>query len=725
MRKEELRNLKRINATPKMVVMAKDNAAKLKYCTKWAQIEKSTRYDIFVRCQSRGRFFMVCVFIPSKVAAGELTPTYEIYLNKEGNEYITRILEKGKEVKWSKAMILNLGRIGDVIYNINWFPNMYKRIWQNPEGSKEIQDYFGTKEKGIWGIMEWQQAVRDKKIKEAEERVQAPWDADMKLVPDIPKAFKEWMMKEAAGEYFIFYDYSRKGAVSGYCSHCHRYVPVKQPRHNKEGRCRLCGVKVKYKVSSKIKTLGTHEYQGEIIQKIKGGVVIRQFRQMQWYRDADIKAPHSYLKEVSRILLLENGVVKGYWWGLYKNKINRWILDRNYIPYKRTYYSQRTIKLYKRNLSALKKSVLKHSAIDLWDPLPTDAANYLAVEHGNPLIEKLARIGMFGLAKDFMKRKYESGLINPDATELAKMMKIDNGRLRRLKAMDGKIDHLKWLQYEKMIDTIWPDGMIRDFGDAEFKSSDFGFLPLPLKYVKIWNYLKKQSALTGYKMARLLITWEDYMNMAHKAKADTKSEMIYKPKNLQAAHDKMVRILQKGAMEEQAKKLEKEWPKVNEVLPKLKKFEYSDGKYTILAPSGIIDIVEEGTILQHCVHTCDFYFDRIQKNETYLFFLRKADFVETPWYTLEVEPSGNIRQKRTTGDNQNKDFEEAVKFLKKWQKEFRKRMTAEEKVLGIKSNQARLDEYAKLRKDGNKVWHGRLAGKLLADVLEADFMEVD
>ena len=46
----------------------------------------------------------------------------------------------------------------------------------------------------------------------------------------------------------------------------------------------------------------------------------------------------------------------------------------------------------------------------------------------------------------------------------------------------------------------------------------------------------------------------------------------------------------------------------------------------------------------------------------------------------------------------------------------------EEKELGKKAEQARIQEYEKLRKDGNKVWHGKLAGKLLVDVLEADFM---
>ena len=94
-----------------------------------------------------------------------------------------------------------------------------------------------------------------------------------------------------------------------------------------------------------------------------------------------------------------------------------------------------------------------------------------------------------------------------------------------------------------------------------------------------------------------------------------------------------------------------------------------------------------------------------------------------PWYTLEVEPSGNIRQKRTTGDKQNKDLKKALPFLQKWQQYFKKQLTKKEKKLGEKANILRQEEYKKLRKDGNKVWHGPLAGKLLADVLEADFME--
>lgn len=727
MQKKELRSLKRINATAKMVELAKNNHKRMKYKSDYGRsIEMDTVYDLLVRCQTRGKILMVCVFLPEEIEKGKLTPAYEIYCNPEGNEYITRIVEAGQQEKWSNAMADNIGKI----YNrINFYYyrtyKQEKRIWQNEEGKETIRQFLGTEKKGLFGLIEWERKTHDWRVKEAERREKEPWDRDMELVPEIVPSFRDWMLKEAPSQYFIFYEYSRKGATEGYCSHCHKMVPISRPKHNKESRCRACGVKVRYKVSSKIQTLTTGDYSAQIIQKMKQGIVIREYVQSQWYRECDYREPKSYMHEEKRILLMDDGTVKRYYMGLYKNREHRWVLDKNYNPNISTYYHMRTVKFYNRNLKSLKKTVLKNSAIDLWDELPTDVANYITIEKVNPAVEMLARVGMFKLAEDLMKCRYDKNLLNQNATELTKILKIDAARMKRLKKMDGKVSHLRWMQYEKMANTIWPDEMIKDFGDNGFHtSSEFGFLPLPLmSYVKIWNYLKKQCEIIGESMARVKSTWMDYVNMAEKAKMDVKNDQILKPKDLKAAHTKVVMILQNGEMEKEAKKLEKKWPKVNENVKKLKKFEYSDGKFSILAPAGILDIVKEGTALRHCVHTCDYYFDRIQRDETYLFFLRRAERQDVPWYTLEVEPSGNIRQKRTTGDNQNKDFEEAVKFLKKWQKEFKKRMTEEEKKLGEMADRMRIQEYAKLREDGNRIWHGKLAGKLLVDVLEEDFME--
>lgn len=729
MRKETLRRLKRMNATPKMVKLAENNEKEMFYenAYGWMDKKKNTEFDLLVWAQPRGEYLMVCLFFPEKIAKGELTPTYEIYCNPEKDEYITRYLEAGEEKGWRMAMIDNLDMVG-YCWQDSWsrrnYPGIEKRIWQRPSGEKIIQQFLGTNKAGIDGLVEWQRKVKAKKIQEAEEREKAPWDADMNLVPEIMPSFENWMKKEAADEYFIIYEYKNgKAPDTGWCSGCQKFVPIVKPRHNKKGRC-ACGRDITFKAAGKIKTLSTGWYSGQCIQKINGGIVVREFEQYQWYRDADFTKPKSIMRENERILIMDDGTVKRYYYGSYKNKEDRFILDKGYMPTGGTYYSHRTTKLYSRNLKELKKTVLKYSAADLWNTLPMSVTRYLAIERENPVIEKLARIGMFKLAQDLMKLHYYKDMLQQDATDLAKILKIDKERLKRLRKIDGGVNHLRWYQYEKMVDRIYSDEMIADFGNAQFTTGNFGYLPVPLSYVKIWNYLKRQRELSGKSLRRLNETWKDYLNMAEQAKMDIRNERIWKPKDLTAAHNEVVLILQQGEIEKEARKLEKKWPKVNGNLPKLQKFEYADGKFAIVAPKNILDIVKEGRILQHCVHTCDFYFDRIQKDETYLFFLRRVGHEDVPWYTLEVEAGGNIRQKRTTGDNQNKDFEEAVEFLKKWQKVFVKRMTKEEKSAGEKADKARKQEYAKLRKDGNRVWHGKLAGQLLADVLEADFMAV-
>ena len=86
---------------------------------------------------------------------------------------------------------------------------------------------------------------------------------------------------------------------------------------------------------------------------------------------------------------------------------------------------------------------------------------------------------------------------------------------------------------------------------------------------------------------------------------------------------------------------------------------------------------------------------------------------------MEFEPDGTVRQKRTSGDRQNVDFNQAVSF-----KAIQPRLTEVDYRLAKVSASLRVEEFKELRKKNAKVWHGHLAGMPLADVLEADLMEV-
>ena len=246
----------------------------------------------------------------------------------------------------------------------------------------------------------------------------------------------------------------------------------------------------------------------------------------------------------------------------------------------------------------LKKSTfIKYSALDLWSELPTSVTNYIEMEKNMPVIEKLARIGMFRLAKDIIAENHDNvdALINENETEMTKMLSIDKARLKRLKAMDAGAYSLEWIQMEKTRDTIWPDEMIQDFGKNEITCTDFSFQQ-EKSYTRIYGYMKKQSRIMGEDLSQVLITWQDYINMAKGMKMNTEEEQIAKPKDLKRAHDDLVRLREQKGIEKQAHELEKKWPKVNGQLPKLKKFEFQNGQYCVVVPEKIADIVEEGAV---------------------------------------------------------------------------------------------------------------------------------
>lgn len=727
MRKNELRKLRALNATPQMMEKAKlyDTVKDSKYNYDTGKFESYNRiiykFIQMIRVQNLKGYIKVAVFFPEWMNNGIKTPRYEIFINVVGNEWITRELDqKGEEACWREAMVRNLVGI-----DINYWWDEKEKTYANHDARKTLSklkvertDYSMLKR-----LNSWQQQAVDHKTKIKEQKEQEPWDKDMALVPKLIPSFVEWMRKETPESYYIFYEYKRNQKI-GFCSRCHKYVQIKEPKHRKETKCPHCKVKAKYIVASKIKSLRVIGY-GEIIQKINGGIVVRRFKQTQSYWEKDYKKPSIYTNELKRDLIFNDGTYKKYSWESYKNKFLRW------IPCEWSYFYS-NIKLYKRNLSMIDAPIIKHSAFKLWNKLPRSLYHYLSTERKHPVIEMLARIGMFRLAKELLDmpeyqwEDFEDGpVISEKDTELHKILCIDKSRLSRLRAIDGNITALRWLQNEKGMDTVWSDEMIRDFSENKLDICDFeDNMPIGISFVKAYNYLKKQSLLLGETLYQTFIIWTDYLDMAEKMKMNVSLSQINRPKNLKAAHDECILLREAESMEKQAKQIEKKWKKVNSQFPKLKKYEYKNGDYQIIAPEKIVDIVKEGTILKHCVHTCDYYFDRIQRDESYLFFLRHSDRPDMPWYTLEVEPSGNIRQKRTTGDNQNADFQEAVTFLKKWQKFFQKQLTKEEKKLGDKANKARIKNYEELRKNENRVWHGKLAGQLLADVLEADFMEV-
>ena len=138
----------------------------------------------------------------------------------------------------------------------------------------------------------------------------------------------------------------------------------------------------------------------------------------------------------------------------------------------------------------------------------------------------------------------------------------------------------------------------------------------------------------------------------------------------------------------------------------------------IIVPNTLVDIVKEGRALHHCAGSSERYFDRIESRETYICFLRRQEAPGIPFYTIEVEPGGTIRQHRSYYDEEP-GIEEIRVFLKSWQKAIRKRLTEEDKKLAKISKIKREANIAELEEKKNI----RVLQGLAEDFLEAEEIE--
>ena len=638
---------------------------------------------------------------------------YDFFIDVENEDWIEKVYEDDT-FTISNAMIE---------YHIS--------LWYERDcafsNQKLLKTLFNSKSTGIdliYDIEHWQKAIKTKKNDARLNKIFSRWDDELALFPEqILPAFEKMMAKEGSGKYFMFFE--NKESKTGYCSHCRKDVPLmKAPKQNATWKCPCCRKKVVFKRQNQIQTLETNSYDGAYAQKVGDSILIRKFWGTQSYRGRDFKNPYVRLEESVRYILYPDATVSRFWFGMYNPRFCRWNKNTNKEEsWARVYshYDYSTVRnIYKGNLSTF------HTSYNLWKKKPCDMMRYMIIEHQtHGIVEKLVKVGLYKIAFDFMTKNHSGffNSVNLEGKDFGQVLKLDKAKLKRLEQFDDT-NYYKWLLEEKIKNTVYDDSLIKAFIQMDLTPHCYNLSSMPpqLSYSQIYNYVKKQSEICFEDFKQTLTTWRDYLAIAQKNKWDMDSSMIYKPTNLKEMHAKALLFRDGSQIEKETAEIEQKWPKVNANLKKMKRFTYGNDKFTIVVPDCVKDIVKEGHCLQHCIHDVPFYFDRITSRETYIFFLRKTKDLETAWYTIEVEQNGNILQKRTTGDNQNKDLDIAIPFLKEFQKFFINQMTEEDKKLGIVAENNRKQRYKDLREQNAKIWHGKLAGQLLADVLENDLI---
>lgn len=571
----------------------------------------------------------------------------------------------------------------------------------------------------------------------------------MDQVPELPEELREWIYEKAADEEYAFYD-KEKGSWGCTCcgaqvkeGRMKRLADGGKVRHNDKVECPKCG-KI---LTAKKRTKQMRQKEGlYLIQEVnEEASVIRYVDvRMEWeYGRHTVE-----LEEAIRIIAYKIGVNPRR-----KRKIQ--IYYDQYGEFATGNIQNKKAKkgyLYPGDFRTALENTVYDSGIRVLEQFAA-AGSHL---NFNSSLIGIGRIRNYGMVLEYLhkgrfRRLLEETVDHTDVwcgymgplnfsnnvwlpATLETVFGLQDGqKINRIREENGGEGMVLWMRYSEEYRKKVPKDTMDYLLEHEIMPKD---IPMDMKErmspQQIQNYIEKQRAAgyQGLTPKEVLEQWADYLSMCKAQDKHMEDELVYRPRDLKLRHDQAVtdqnqlRILKelgrnKEFREEEAGKMRKKYPRAEGILRDIRKrYEYANEEYTILVPHDLVEIIEEGQALHHCAGATERYFDRIESRETYICFLRRTETPKIPFYTIEVEPSGTIRQHRSYLDEEP-GIEQIRGFLKEWQKELKKRLTEEDKHLAKISKVKREENLSELREKNNT----RVLKGLAEDFMESPIFD--
>lgn len=561
-------------------------------------------------------------------------------------------------------------------------------------------------------------------------------------VPEVPDGIKEWIFEKAGNEDYLFWE-KEIGAYR--CTSCGRRSEEKRiqkeggkpARHNDRISCPHCGKQVQIKKRIKKAEKKT---AFALIQPIGEDIsVARHFDVAIHWENGEHKVN---ISEAVRVFLNKKKTNPKYicsiWYNQYTMYNGSVYFDKGNTANRRT----REEYLYQAGI----REALEGTWYEDWTrAFEAMAAAGFPAEYNRLMasqkrglaqtVEYLFKGRFYRLVKETAQKidyfaGYFGGLNVEEGASIEEVLGIQDRQLvNRLREIDGGYSELEWLRDSEITGKKIPQETLEWLCRENIGKTDLDqAVREKMSLQQVMNYVRRQQkeSYKGKSAKSVLNQWSDYLDLCRILGKNTEDEMVYRPRELKRRHEEAVeennriRAIEelkrnKERREEEAERMRKKFPGAEEVLRQIRdKYEYANEDFTILVPQTLLDIVTEGQALHHCAGATDRYFDRIVQQETYICFMRRTGDPETPYYTIEVEPSGTIRQHRSYYDEEP-GIEEIRSFLREWQKVIRKRLNEEDRRLADISKKKREQNIEELKEKNNT----RVLNGLMEDFMEA------
>lgn len=569
----------------------------------------------------------------------------------------------------------------------------------------------------------------------------------MDKIPPLPEDFNEWIVKTASGDQdYAFYD---KDSERWSCTACgkggnagkFKRPDGKKARHNDHITCPYCGKTIQAKTRTHAIQLKTNAAVMQDIDSDRSVVRHLDIRITWEGRGHKIE-----ISEAVRVFPLRNH--KKLACDIYYNQSERGF-EWNYPWDKRGCFdvknpvNRRTAEeyLYPEGIEA----ALEGTCYEAWKRTFRQLAEAGKKLEYNRLMATQDNKGLVNMVEYLFKGRFNRllqettrnigywtceyyGPLYKDGETIEEVFNLsDRQIINRIRECDGGENAVRWMRWAEKTGKKIDQETLRWLTTENIEMVNLSFVQAQMSPRQVMNYVKRQQAegYAGRRARAVLEQWADYLDMCRQKKKDTTDEMVYRPRELKRRHNELVEEMRKERMleqlkrdekanEEMARKMAEKYPGAEKILEEIRdKYDYQNEEYMMIVPRSLVDIAIDGSALHHCTGWSERYYERIMQRETYICFLRRKAEPDIPYYTIEVEPGGTIRQHRSYLDEEP-GVEEIRGFLREWQREIKNRLTKEDHRLASVSVIKRQKNIDELKEKKNT---------RVLKCLEEDFME--
>lgn len=363
----------------------------------------------------------------------------------------------------------------------------------------------------------------------------------------------------------------------------------------------------------------------------------RTFYFEQGYRK---KERYEYMDEVCRTLAgLEVKIIKNLKLSVfgrirYKQLSNEWErcnLNTVNLAYSRYYYE---CAIYNHNnyLQYLSKTIHKYSAYELLSDKKWDIFEYLKRYEKHPQIEMLVKLHL----EHILYGEYKYIRWSKKGYDMLSIRKEDVPFLQSGISLND---------FKKHKDQIHKDKL------TPLESKMF----IKITEIKELQYSKKlvQYLMNcGCTFYSCCITYVDYIRFMETLGIPKENKYLY-PKNLDKAHDELFDKIEIARINKYDEKIKKRYIE-------LKKYIYSNGRFSIIPAESVESLIKESNELHHCVRN---YAEFIAEGTSQIYYIRRNNEMDKPFYTLEVQ---NKVVSQVHGSRNSLPVPEIIEFISEW-----------------------------------------------------------